>query len=74
MTRNEYRKARALVRSNGLYALRWLTPDHAAAMFALSRPAGDILKLRSELARREPASLAFRLTHAKSKLGTALAT
>lgn len=62
MTRSEYRKARRLVRSNGLYALRWLTPDHAGAMFAISRPAGDYLALRADLARHETSAIALRLT------------
>lgn len=69
MTRTEYRKARALVRGNGLHALRWMSPDHAAAMFAISRPAGDNLALRADLARIEakhgtanPGAMAYRLT------------
>jgi hypothetical protein len=35
-TRSEYRKARRLVRDNGLYALRWLAPQTAAIFSALA--------------------------------------
>jgi len=49
MTRTDYRKARALVRANGLYVLRWLTPEHASIMFAVVRPAADTLALRADV-------------------------
>ncbi len=62
MTRTEYRKARALVRANGLAALSELPPANAALMFAILRPAGDALAQRADLARSEPSALAFRLT------------
>ena len=32
MTRNDYKKARRLLRDNGRYALRWLPSDVAAMM------------------------------------------
>ena len=32
MNRTDYRNARALIRANGAYALRWMSAPHAAAM------------------------------------------
>lgn len=75
MNKQTYRKARKLVRANGLYALRWLPVEHAACMLRVSRPAADVLVQRAETARVEraygatnPGALAFRLTtHAKKR-------
>lgn len=53
MNRSEYRKARALIRANGMYALQWLTPAHAALMFLIHRAPGDMLAQRMDVARVE---------------------
>lgn len=53
MTRSEYRKARALIRANGMYALQWLKPEHAALMFLIHRAPGDMLAQRVDVARTE---------------------
>ena len=69
MTRADYRKARALIRTNGLYALRWLTVEHAPTMLRIVRPAADTLAQRADAARTEAqygtvnsGAMAFRLT------------
>jgi len=69
MNKEQYRKARTLVRANGLYALRWLTVEHAACMLRVTRPASDWLVVRGQMARVEkaygtpnPSAMAFRLT------------
>ena len=47
MNKEQFRRARALVRANGLYALRWLPADHARVMHALAAPADDYLGERA---------------------------
>lgn len=43
MNRQEYRKARRLVRDNGYYAVRWLRMSHASIMLVLKNQADDPL-------------------------------
>lgn len=49
MTREQYRKARELIRANGPYALHWLSADHAQIMRALAAQQWDILTGRARL-------------------------
>ena len=43
MTKQEYRKARRLIRDNGYYAVRWLRMRHASVMLVLKNQAPDPL-------------------------------
>ena len=51
MNKQEYRKARASIRANGLTALQWLKPAHACAMLALERSKPDWMASRAWFAR-----------------------
>lgn len=50
MNKQQYRHARALVRANGLYALRWLQVADAKTMHALAHQTDDYLSERTWLA------------------------
>lgn len=50
MNKQTYRKARALVRANGSYALRWMTADVRRVMHTLAAPMDDYLSERAWLA------------------------
>lgn len=43
MTKQQYREARALIRANGNYALRWLRMSHASIMLRLQNQKTDPL-------------------------------
>lgn len=43
MSKQEYRKARTLIRENGYYALRWLRMRHASIMLQLKNQKDDPL-------------------------------
>lgn len=54
MDRNQYRKARALTRANGLpYAQRWLPADQAEVFVKLARAPFDWLDQRARWSRRD---------------------
>jgi predicted kinase len=46
-----YRTARAMVRANGNYALRWLTGNDLRAMYALMKQKDDLLDMRVQARR-----------------------
>jgi hypothetical protein len=46
MNRHDYRRARRLIRDNGIHALRWLTPTAAGIMGTLSGQRSDPLSYR----------------------------
>lgn len=52
MNKEQFRLARALVRANGLYALRWLPTAHALVMHALAHQQEDYLSERAWHAKR----------------------
>ncbi len=43
MTKQQYLAARALIRANGNYALRWLRMSHASIMLQLQNQKQDVL-------------------------------
>lgn len=52
--RTSYRKARALIRANGMYALRWIDdPAMARALALLDQQSADYLRIRSRIEPRD---------------------
>lgn len=49
MTRTQYKKARRMVRDNGLYALRWLDAQAATIMEKIYRAPTDWLAERADI-------------------------
>lgn len=49
MNKDAYRVARRLIRDNGMYALQWLTDDHAAIMDVLGSQLDDPLETRAAI-------------------------
>lgn len=47
MTKTEYRKARRMVRVNGAYAYKWMTPEQARIMRTLRNAGEDWLAIRA---------------------------
>lgn len=47
MNKQAYRKARATIRANGYFALRWLRMSEASVMLRLREQAPDLLSVRA---------------------------
>lgn len=47
MNKQTYRKARATIRANGYFALRWLRMSEASVMLRLREQAPDLLSVRA---------------------------
>ncbi len=43
MNKQQYRQARALIRANGMFALRWMRMSHASVMLVLANQKADKL-------------------------------
>jgi len=61
MTKEEYKKARCLIRENGNYALRWLSDEHRNIMEALQAGKDKLAERASIVAwcKREDKSYSF---------------
>ena len=51
MNKQQYRQARALIRANGMFALRWMRMSHASIMLVLANQKADPLAWKLEDAR-----------------------
>lgn len=48
MNKQQYLKARALIRGNGMFALRWMRMSHASVMLVLANQKPDQLAWKQE--------------------------